>query len=110
MGIRAWSTGLAFCAVLTACSKNQCPSVSSDAQWESLVSGMKMPDYRVKRLDDYISTLESSGCQVGQIDGAARTTAAATLDHEIARSLPLFVPADHVQEAHDYLVRTLGLR
>ena len=97
---------------LAACSKDpgQCATVASDPQWQTLTSDMNLPDYRQRRLNDYVSTLESAGCQVAQMDGPSRQRGAANLDAEIARSLPLFVPAVQVQKAHEFLTHTLRLQ
>ncbi len=112
MAIRSYIAELALLVALNACSKGsgQCASIASDPQWQRLTSEMNLPDYRMRRLNDYASTLESSGCQVAQMSEPSRSRAAATLDHEIARSLPLFVSGDHVEEVHEYFARTLRLR
>lgn len=71
---------------------------------------MNLPDSRRRRLDDYVSTLEASSCQLARIAPQSRARAAALLDTEIARSIPLFVPVAYREQAHAYLRGTLGLQ
>ena len=106
-----WIVIAGVAALLGACSRqNNCSAVTADPNWKSMVAEMSLPDYRAQRLDDYVNTLSASGCQVAQLDASARTKAAATLDREITRSVPLFVPVAQQARVHDYLVGALRLR
>jgi hypothetical protein len=94
------------------CAKDgrQCPAIASDPSWQSLEAAMSLTDSRKHRLDDYVSTLEASSCQVGRMAPQTRARAAVLLDAEIARSIPLFVPDGYRGKAHDYLRGALELR
>lgn len=108
--MRAYS--IMLCVVLAgACSKDtpSCPTIASDASWQQLVSSMNLTESRTRRLDNYTTVLEASSCQLARMAPRTRARAAATLKAEIARSIPLFVPAGYRDEARSYILGALGL-
>ena len=94
------------------CAKNdrQCPTLADDTSWQNLASTMTLSDSRKHRLDDYVGTLEASSCQIARMAPQARARAAAQLDAEIVRSIPLFVPPQYRDKAHVYLRSALELQ
>jgi hypothetical protein len=98
--------------LVAACAKNdrQCPSLAGDTSWQNIESTMNLSESRERRLDDYVNTLEATSCQIARMAPQTRARAAALLDAEIARSIPLFVPNEHRDAAHNYLRGALELQ
>ena len=89
---------------------SQCPSLADDPSWRDLDAAMNLPAPRQRRLADYVATLEASSCQIAKLAPEPRARASALLAREISRSIQLFVPPNHREQAHAQLRETLRLQ
>lgn len=78
-----------------------------DPRWKALVAQMNLPDYKARRLEMYVGTLEDSRSMLAAADSETKTTATATLDGEIGRTLPLLVPPEFADRVYAFLSAAL---
>lgn len=71
-------------------------SLLHDARFRALVTEMNLPDYAVQRLEMYVGTLDATRMMAWHADGSA-SGILVSIDTEVGRALPLFVPAKYVE-------------
>lgn len=96
---------LLVAALLVGCAKqtHEPTAMLDDPRWKALSAEMMLSEQHTKRLELFITTLESSRTMLRQAAPNSRDVALTRLDTEIHSTLPVLVAPQHVERVEHFL-------